>query len=70
MRRFSSPRRQSHSYNLPKTESMYDSQSTPVLEEMRNELPISYDQESKIAREYEDSQTAEAEQKTRGVDPN
>ena len=49
---------------------MYDSQSTPVLEEMRNELPISYDQESKIAREYEDSQTAEAEQKTRGVDPN
>ena len=70
MRKFSSSRRHANSFSLPKTESVYGSQSIPVIEEMRNELPISYDQDMKIAREFEDSQNAEDEQKARGADPN
>ena len=71
MRKFTSSRRhQSSAGMLPKTESVYGSQSIPVIEEMRNELPISYDQDMKITREFEDSQAVPDEQKTRGADPN
>ena len=53
MRKFSSSKKHDYSFSMiPKTESIYQSQSIPVLEEMRNELPINYDHDMKIAKEF------------------
>ena len=63
MRRISSNRQKNGSNRIPRTEAVYRSQSILELDEMRNEIPTPYDQDTKNALDC-------MEDHVRGADPN